>query len=628
MGRKTIAILVSGYHPESDSKVISEIIRNCKENDINVLLFISLMSKSGFPYGIDMDSNLVRGETEIFNLVNYKKIDALVLFGNTIFDTSIIPGIIKLCEKNDIPYVNVNNPSRILAHNVMIENTNAMELVMEHLIKVHRVNRINFIGGFPDNQETVDRLNAYKRILQKYKIPLEEKRIAYGHFWKHSVECVKRFFQNDVPEAIVCANDTMAIFVSDYLKNQGYRIPEDIIVTGFDGTKDASLYEPSITTVRPRYYYAGLEVFLLIQGLIQGKNDFPQTITVESELITQDSCGCKNHHKISHNFIEEKYDQQSAYEGFNKQIVRSDVLSFDEQTSDELFEHLVAPLDVFNFKNFIFCIDNNLETEEEYFFGNKSKKSVMPAKVRSVLPYNVRFSEGKVFNSKDLLWYDFLNQSESVIRCFTPLYFKDSILGYMVYEPSDFEQIEKDLFQLWTYHAAEKIGTFYMNRELELLNSKDHLTGLYNRRGMEKYFNKVRNLITTVDQYLTVVCIDIDFLKTINDKYGHEAGDNAIIQTSNAIKYAFSKDSIGVRTGGDEFCVLHHSEKNVDIEKFIHKFTDYLKNYNENSNLPYEIMGSCGFYKIYSDEFVSFEEMSRKADINLYLVKEQHHTYR
>ena len=145
----------------------------------------------------------------------------------------------------------------------------------------------------------------------------------------HAVDCVKEFLRKGLPQAIVCANDTMAIFVIDYLKNEGYKVPKDIIVTGFDGNSDAFTYEPSLTTVRHRYEYAGSVVFEMIEKLINGITHVKDE-TIKSELILQESCGCKTKNKKDYDFIVKKYQKRDAFTTFTKQMVRSDIYFFDD----------------------------------------------------------------------------------------------------------------------------------------------------------------------------------------------------------------------------------------------------------------------------------------------------------
>lgn len=624
MKRRTIAICESGYHSESEAKIISEIIKNSKQNNINVLMFNSLMNKSDYPQNVDKNSNLVRGESEVFNLINYQKIDGLVIFGNSIQREETVLEIQKKCKKNHIPCININDPTHKLEHNVTISNEDSMELIMEHLVKDHKLTKINFIGGFKDNKETSERLLAYKKVLTKYNIPIEEERIAYGYFWMHAVECTKEFLRHDRPQAIVCANDTMAIFVIDYLKNEGYKVPKDIIVTGFDGITDAFSYEPSLTTVRHRYEYAGKVTFEMMMKLMDGITNVKDE-AIKSELILQESCGCKVRDKRVYDFIGNKYERQNAFKSFTKQMIRSDIHFSDEEDIDVLFDHISTPLAFFEMNSFSYCIDATLDSKNNYFLSTKSDKYGIPQKVVNVVPFYTSYASKEEFASKEMLNGDFLEDNEPCFRIFTCMYYKNKCLGYVAYEPGDYSDFESGSFMLWVYNSAEKIGSFCLKKELEMLNLKDHLTGLYNRRGMEKYFSRMYKEVIPNNEYISVICADIDYLKTINDRFGHEGGDNAIVHIAAALESVFSKYGICVRTGGDEFCVVIHSPRKLNVDTLIKKVTTKLDEYNRKKEVNYTVMCSCGYNTLYSKDFTSFEEMQKHADQKLYEVKAQHH---
>ena len=179
----------------------------------------------------------------------------MIILGGSIVDERVIYSVSEKCGKHGIPMININDPDHRLKINVDLSDRVAMEYVIRHIVERHGKRRINFIGGFPGNLQTEERLAAYKKVLTEYGIPIEEERIGYGEFWIKAKDCTERFMRSEQrPEAIVCANDTMAFFCMDYLKENGYKIPDDVIVTGFDGIKDCEDYDPTLTT-KPRWIF-------------------------------------------------------------------------------------------------------------------------------------------------------------------------------------------------------------------------------------------------------------------------------------------------------------------------------------------------------------------------------------
>ncbi|MDE6032099.1 MAG: substrate-binding domain-containing protein, partial [Oscillospiraceae bacterium] len=313
MRRKTIAVCVTGYNWEYESRVIDGINSRCVELDINLLIFASLIRKPDINSHKVLPESIVQGESEIFNLINYDMLDGVIILGGSIIDEEVVYRVFERCEKHNIPMININDPDHRLKLNVDLSDREAMEFVMRHIVEVHGKRRINFIGGFKGNLQTEERLAAYKKILAEYGIPIEEERIAYGEFWTKAKDCTAEFMKAEQkPEAIVCANDTMAFFCMDYLKDNGFRIPEDVIVTGFDGIKDCEEYDPTLTTVRPSYAESGKTAVDILTRLGSGE-EMPQITSVESSLIKNQSCGCCKKSAVKSSLYSMKYKELNDF---------------------------------------------------------------------------------------------------------------------------------------------------------------------------------------------------------------------------------------------------------------------------------------------------------------------------
>lgn len=122
--------------------------------------------------------------------------------------------------------------------------------------------------------------------------------------------------------------------------------------------------------------------------------------------------------------------------------------------------------------------------------------------------------------------------------------------------------------------------------------------------------------------------MDLDGLKRINDTYGHDAGDNAIVQIANAMRQASERREVCIRSGGDEFLVFGIAEKESDARSFIRRVEDCLDEYNSRNQWPYQVACSCGYYVRRASEINSLEEMVTEADKLLYMVKARRRTTR
>ena len=158
MRRKSIAVCVTGYDLEYESAVVNGVYQQCTELDYNLLVFADLIRKPDLNSAQKLAFNVVRGESEIFNLINYDLVDGIIILGDSIVNVDSMMEIDRIARIKGIPTVNVNDPEHTLQKNILLSDSIAMEFVVEHLISEHKLTKINFIGGFPGNLQTEERL--------------------------------------------------------------------------------------------------------------------------------------------------------------------------------------------------------------------------------------------------------------------------------------------------------------------------------------------------------------------------------------------------------------------------------------------------------------------------------------
>ncbi len=637
MKRKTIAVCVTGYDWEYETRIVDGIYRRCQQENIHLLIFASLMRKPELNHDAVLPDSIIRGEMEIFHLINYDLLDGIILIGDSLLDSNVIPEITAIAKIHNVPLLNINDPKHEVDWNIQLSDEISMEFIMRHLIEDHGFRKINFIGGFPENRQTEERLRAYKKVLKEHNIPIEARRIGYGKFWIEAADCTAAFLEtNDIPEAIVCASDTMAIFCMDYLKEHGYRIPDDIVVTGFDGTRDSELYSPTLTTVRRAYAESGEKAVDLLETIWKGETP-PRMTQIDSVLVKQQSCGCIPISETdSNNYCVDTYSSQHIFLGFNNYIFQMNTKFASAKNSEELYLDTKRGAEIFHLKKLYICICSNIEKANGKIDKDNVREGFMGISntMISMVKYGHNVPIGTEFPTEQLLPENFLDEDKPVFYSFSPLYFQDRFLGYMAYEPSRTHGIG-DCFATWAMSIANNAGSFYMKQELENivaelenLYMQDPLTELYNRRGMLRFGYALMEQARQSGDWLTVLCADLDNLKPINDKYGHEAGDNAIRQAAQTIHDAMPHDSICVRTGGDEFCVIlrHPNEHDVDI--YLAEIGRILGCYNSQSGLPYQVDISYGYHSVCAAQLTSIDQMMKIADEKMYQMKTQKKTLR
>lgn len=159
------------------------------------------------------------------------------------------------------------------------------------------------------------------------------------------------------------------------------------------------------------------------------------------------------------------------------------------------------------------------------------------------------------------------------------------------------------------------------NIALDALAKSDGLTGILNRRGFmeaaEKRLmkNRANNIVSLVGY------VDMNNLKIVNDRYGHDEGDFSIQHISNTLDELF-KDGVVGRLGGDEFGIICDYDGNEDGNDIVAKIYKSFNDFNMTSDKPYNVTVAVGVYCVAADSYTELQEALGFADEKLYVEKQ------
>ena len=221
--KQRIAVLMSGINEEYQRNILDGIMEFAKRVCYDVYIFTS------FGEGVHAHNHDL-GEINIFNLPDLSSFNGVILLSNTIQMHVYINDFFEMISKLRIPVVDIDNvlPS---GYCIEIDNETAMRRIIEHFTDDHGFTKINFISGSMANPEARSRLKAYTDVLNSRGIPVEDDRIYYGNFIRENgYEAVRHFMNSSLPfpEAIICANDNMALGAHIALFENGYSVPEQV----------------------------------------------------------------------------------------------------------------------------------------------------------------------------------------------------------------------------------------------------------------------------------------------------------------------------------------------------------------------------------------------------------------
>ena len=224
---------------------------------------------------------------------------------------------------------------------------------------------------------------------------------------------------------------------------------------------------------------------------------------------------------------------------------------------------------------------------------------------------------------------DFYEMSDkSKVILYTPIHIRDNTLGYLAFNFYPWSSMNY-LLNYLTMAMSQLLESVRRQNELyayakkiDMLYITDPLTSLYNRRGFFRIYNDYAE--DGVKDDCMVISVDLDNLKLINDNFGHNEGDNAILTMANALKSAADENDICARFGGDEYVVFGKGKGEYEMNAYIDKVNKYLSEYNLTSKKPYNVHGSFGGCILPKGSKLHIDYYINKADSKMYVEKESH----
>jgi diguanylate cyclase (GGDEF)-like protein len=172
----------------------------------------------------------------------------------------------------------------------------------------------------------------------------------------------------------------------------------------------------------------------------------------------------------------------------------------------------------------------------------------------------------------------------------------------------------------WLLSIRDVTARVRLREQLKTESLLDDLTGLLNRRGFVSLGEHALRLAQREKRGLTVVFIDLDDMKQINDVHGHKEGDKALKAIAEVLRKTFRKSDIVARLGGDEFAVIAHGKNSEDKPQIKNRLFENLQKANEQSNESYSLSISVGFAK-YREHQCNLEDLLELADSEMYEAK-------
>lgn len=633
---KIIGVILCGAQDEATAEYITHTFRRAEELGYKLLIFNSFTDFS--------EGTLGDPARAIFKIINYDILDGIILLSETIKNSSVIEEIVSNANMRNIPVVTIITPVAG-CYNITFDFKDNFRKIIDHVIEEHKCKKIYFVSGVKGNAFAEERLKCYRDSMTAHGLEVDERGIGYGNFWDlPTYEVVDRWIKDDMlpkPDAIVCANDSMAIATCIKLSEYGYHVPDDIIVTGHDGIEAERYHSPRLTTAITNIEGASKKAVDTIHEILNG--DTPdKDILVPSTLVISESCGCTRATNYSLNQkISELYGKIANQSGFENHL-NIMAMRLSEDNDFDIFRlHLAEYMDSAWAHSAWICLapgcmspkpltadeladDSTYEPPETRFYdGDKMLNVVTWEKGQSYVPCSVEFDRTDILPNL----IEKLENHNMIFFC--PIFFRNVPQGYIglccqpEYGPFKFTQTFMSYLNMILEVMKQKFFISAAVSQLKSMYILDFMTSLYNRRGFySKIKPKLENCIS-LKYDLMVVSVDMDGLKGINDTYGHSEGDYAIKSLSNLLSQSSDENSIIARFGGDEFVVAGvFPDGEATAKQFEETLQRKIDAFNEISDKPYRISASIGISVTKPDATTNLDELIEIADSIMYREKE------
>ncbi|MGX8728691.1 MAG: LacI family DNA-binding transcriptional regulator, partial [Lachnospiraceae bacterium] len=246
-------------------------------------------------FGKDLDNDKDKSEYRIFSLPDLSTFDGAILLGNQLILQRVRDELVKKIDAAGIPAVSIGCP---LPGCVLVDHDNraAQKAMASHVIREHNARRLVYLTGNLANNcpEGRLRLEGFLDACRENGIPTENVQVL-EKTWRTTdgADVARQWIEEDfpLPDAFICANDEMAMGLLATLQENKIRVPEDVIVTGYDNLDSAQLSCPRLSSVFCDYRLLNYRAMETLIDMIDEKH-VPSVVNGSYEIITSESCGC------------------------------------------------------------------------------------------------------------------------------------------------------------------------------------------------------------------------------------------------------------------------------------------------------------------------------------------------
>ena len=620
---KVVAFCITSFKDDDQVRILTKLCHDCEKNNVRIMIFASVT---------DLHEGGVNdiGEAQIFSSFDVERFDAIIVMSETFKREDVLNNLVRRAIDSNVPVISVDREIDGCI-NIVFDYSGSFEKVVRHVVEFHKVRTVNFIAGMRNNSFSDERINCFKKVMEENGLEFDERRVLYGDFWANPTRAaIEEFISSglSMPDAFICANDIMAIECMRVLKSHGYRIPEDIIVTGYDGVELEKFYSPRLTTSEFDIDALGDAIFRSIHDNTDGRKGCDKILISYRNRIGE-SCGCQ---KMSADNVEEQLIQVKLGIDQREQFVK-DMYNMIARLSGYPLMHYIfsAVPECINpilLKEMWMCfnddaLDRNMDISFEFDRTAQDHSGYTEIMRVPAHVFGDKTQPEDDFEQRDMLPDIVRILDENLYIMFVPVHLQGVTMGYMA-NTFDIDCFKFGFYQTFILDFKNVIEMYVSRSATEQMYIRDMLTQIYNRHGFYRNIGEIMKRSRREEIPFTLISIDMDGLKQINDTYGHAEGDFALKKIAECMRTSTTMEEICSRFGGDEFVIAFCDSRGEERgNEIIEEMHDKLREFNSYSQKPYYVNMSVGMYSKVAEKSDTLDLYIKYADALMYANKRE-----
>ncbi len=517
-------------------QLLEGIISQAFEMNIDISVVSNIYNASEY-------NPFITNENTVYNLIENSRHDGIIFTDDSFMNHELREKVCQMINESGEPVISTGSAGKEY-ESVCSSTSGDIEKMTDHMTEVHGFTDFDFLTGFENSPQSAERIEGFRRSLEKHGIQFDSSRVIYGDFWEHSgkklaMEYIER--KRKLPQAVICANDYMAYALTDTLTAHGIKIPEDVSVSGYEYIGDRTDHYPVLTTFSRNRKNIGRNAVISLYRMVTGTDNVYEHVNTNGTLIPGNTCPCGVcSEQISHEISEKK--KQQYYTSLNDTGMLEQFLTKTVTVPDfisALNRHSYIIPDLSGLYLCLYddwCVNRSTPYKKESENGDTVCYAISDIYREYTPP--LHFRRNSLF-PEELISPDHPN---AYYCC--PVFFMDEDFGYMIVRYGRV-QCFGESFRSWNKIAANALEFLQMKNDIDYLvrcqnlsQYRDSATGLYNAEG---FLNESDiSLRNTSSEEFTILAVNIHSGKNTFAGTDNYDNSNTVISEISGITDRFS----------------------------------------------------------------------------------------